>query len=79
MNVGILENETDEPVGMPAEFIDQAMARVLSVYVDDNERKLRSLDIISARIILFKELVESRFSSKSLSGIITFSDRAFGS
>lgn len=64
MDVGILASESDEPVELPSGEIDESIGRVLSVYVDDNYKKLQSLDQIAERISLFKQLIESRFSSK---------------
>ncbi|MGH6985382.1 MAG: AAA family ATPase [Caulobacteraceae bacterium] len=65
MDAGILDTEEDEPL-LPPGGVDQAVAAVLSVYVDDTKRKLDSLATILARITLFKELIDDRFKSKTI-------------
>ena len=66
MGVGILDVEATENVELPADNVDDAIARLLSVYVDDTHKKLDSLEKILSRVQLFKELVEERFRSKSV-------------
>jgi AAA domain, putative AbiEii toxin, Type IV TA system len=66
MEAGILDTETDDPVALPAGQLEDAIARVLSVYADDNRRKLSSLADLLAKIKLFKELIDQRFITKDV-------------
>ncbi len=66
MGAGILDTETDDPVALPEGPLEEAIARVLSVYVDDNKRKLSSLADLLAKIKLFKELIDQRFITKDV-------------
>jgi energy-coupling factor transporter ATP-binding protein EcfA2 len=67
MDAGILDTETDEPVALPEEeHLETAMARVLSIYVDDNDRKLSSLTDLLKKIKLFKTLIDQRFITKDV-------------
>jgi predicted ATP-binding protein involved in virulence len=66
MDAGILDTEADDPVALPAGQLDQAIARVLSVYVDDTQKKLSSLDQLLSKITLFKELIDERFRTKDV-------------
>jgi ABC-type transport system involved in cytochrome c biogenesis ATPase subunit len=63
---GILDTQEDDPVALPAGQIDQAIARVLSVYVEDNKKKLSSLDPLLQKIRLFKKLIDARFITKDV-------------
>jgi len=62
---GILDPETDDSL-LPIEEPDPAIAAVLSVYVKDTRRKLNVLAILRARILLFIELIDSRFRPKAV-------------
>jgi predicted ATPase len=66
MEAGILDTETDDPVALPEGPLEDAIARVLSVYADDNSRKLSSLAELLAKIKLFKELIDQRFITKDV-------------
>ncbi len=63
--VGILEPEADDALPAP-EQINEAVAAVLSVYVRDTREKLAVLARLRDRIKLFKELIDSRFSPKTV-------------
>lgn len=64
MSAGILDTDSNEQVELPPGEIDPAIARVLSVYVHDTERKLQTLAALREKVTLFKDLIESRFSGK---------------
>jgi len=67
MNAGILDTETDEQVALPeGETIDPSMARILSIYAEDNDRKLLSLSGLLKKIKLFKQLIDERFVTKEV-------------
>lgn len=67
MNAGILDTETEEPVALPeGGELDKSMAQILSIYADDNDRKLSSLSSLLRRITLFKELIDERFTTKDV-------------
>lgn len=67
MDAGILDTENDEPVALPeGQKLETAMARVLSIYAEDNERKLSSLTSLLQKIKLFKELIDQRFGRKDV-------------
>jgi ABC-type lipoprotein export system ATPase subunit len=67
MEAGILDSEADTPVTLSEGPLEDAIARVLSVYADDTIRKLDFLSKLQARIELFIELISQRFSTKSVS------------
>lgn len=62
---GILDPEADDAL-LPIEEPDPAIAAVLSVYVKDTRRKLDVLATLRERILLFIELIDSRFRPKSV-------------
>jgi ABC-type cobalamin/Fe3+-siderophores transport system ATPase subunit len=66
MEAGILDTEADDPVSLPQGEIEPAIARVLSVYVEDTSKKLSSLARILSKIKLFKELIDQRFVTKDV-------------
>jgi hypothetical protein len=67
MEAGILDTETDEPVALPeGGKLETAMARVLSIYAEDNDRKLSSLADLLQKIKLFKKLIDERFVGKDV-------------
>jgi len=67
MDAGILDTETDDPVALPEEDdLETSMARVLSIYAEDNDRKLSSLTDLLRKIKLFKELIDERFVTKDV-------------
>ncbi|WP_375779087.1 AAA family ATPase [Bradyrhizobium sp. ma5] len=66
MEAGILDSEADTPVTLPEGPLEDAIARVLSVYAKDTVQKLDSLSKLQARIELFIELISQRFSTKSV-------------
>lgn len=66
MAAGILDTEADDPVGLPDGPLEAAIARVLSVYVDDTRTKLASLQKLLEKIKLFKELIDERFVTKDV-------------
>jgi len=66
MAAGILDTEADDPVGLPEGPLETAIARVLSVYVDDTRTKLSSLQRLLEKIKLFKELIDERFVTKDV-------------
>jgi len=81
MEAGILDTEADDPVALPEGELEAAIARVLSVYADDNQQKLSSLSSLLAKIKLFKALIDQRFLTKDVritkqNGIeVTYKDR----
>lgn len=66
MEAGILDKEADDPVALPEGELEEAIARVLSVYADDNRQKLSSLSSLLAKIKLFKALIDQRFLTKDV-------------
>lgn len=66
MEAGILDTESEEPMVFPEGPIEDAISRVLSVYAEDNRRKLQSLHSILEKITLFKELIDARFATKDV-------------
>lgn len=67
MEAGILDTENDDPVQLPEGPLENAIARVLQVYADDTKQKLFSLSPLLAKIKLFKELIDQRFTTKDVS------------
>ena len=66
MDAGILGAEGSEPVNLPGGEIEDAIARVLSVYATDTQRKLEYLSPLLEKVKLFKELIDQRFSFKQI-------------
>lgn len=66
MAAGILDTEAYEPVTLPEGTMEEAIARVLSVYAADTLEKLSSLSTLLGRIQLFTELINQRFSTKTV-------------
>jgi predicted ATP-binding protein involved in virulence len=66
MEVGILDADQDAQFELPTEKIEESVARVLSVYIEDNKKKLEVLSEIYERVFLFRELISDRFGSKKI-------------
>jgi predicted ATP-binding protein involved in virulence len=62
---GLLDKQEDVRFQVPEE-LQETTQRVLPVYVTDVEKKLSVFDEIAARIDLLKEIVNTRFSFKSM-------------
>lgn len=60
----VSEAEDDIPSVIPS---NNAIARVLEVYVDDTRSKLQVLTALRAKVLLFKRLIDNRFSPKYVS------------
>jgi ABC-type lipoprotein export system ATPase subunit len=65
-DAGILDTEAGSALNLPRGKVDDTVARVLSVYVQDTKQKLESLSTLLARITLFQSLVNRRFRSKQI-------------
>jgi len=66
VEAGLLEKEGQEPFGIPQQ-IDQTKLPVLSVYVQDVQKKLSVFDELVAKTELFKASINNRFQYKSVS------------
>jgi len=67
IEAGLLTKEPHAPPIMdPERQVDESTKGILSLYAEDVENKLGVLNEITARIELFKELVNKRFSYKQL-------------
>ncbi|MEB3282447.1 MAG: AAA family ATPase [Lyngbya sp.] len=64
--LGLLERDENPDFQVERE-IDDKTKSILSVYVEDVEKKLKVFSEISSKIDLFKKIVESRFSYKKMS------------
>lgn len=64
-NIGLLEQEESSPYVPPEQMLQEAN-NVLDVYVQDVEQKLAVLDDISAKISLFKRIINDWFSHKKI-------------
>jgi hypothetical protein len=64
--VGVLDKEVDPPLEI-AESIDDKTRVVLSVYVDDSEAKLKTLEDIARKITVLKAMVDDHFLYKQMS------------
>jgi predicted ATP-binding protein involved in virulence len=65
-DAGLLDKEEQTQFDVTAP-IDKSKADVLSVYIEDVEKKLGVFDNLFARIDLFKKIVSSRFRFKTVS------------
>lgn len=75
VDVGIIDEAVSEPIQPSDVFEENSVRRILSIYVDDTEKKLSVFDDIYERIRLFKEILDEHFSFKEVqisseSGII---------
>ncbi len=67
MDSGLLAKEPHPHLGIgPREQVDPNTNGILSLYAEDVERKLAVFDEVSARIELFRELINKRFSYKTI-------------
>lgn len=66
MDAGILDAEVDQPVVAPSGKVNDAIAQVLQVHIDDNKKKLASLGPLLRKIKLFKKLIDQRFVTKDV-------------
>lgn len=64
--VGLLKKEEDIEIPIPSE-IDRTTRNVLSVYIEDIDKKLSVLDEIANKIKLLQEIVNYRFKYKQIS------------
>lgn len=64
-DAGLLVSEEGDaiPSAVPE---DDAIARVLGIYVEDTRRKLQVLEVLRTKILLFKRLIDNRFHPKSI-------------
>ena len=65
MAAGILDTDF-EPVTISFGSIDPGVARVLQIYVTDTDKKLTVFDRLRERLDVLKDLINRRFSDKSL-------------
>jgi hypothetical protein len=66
IEAGLLTKEPYEPPTVDPQGQDESTTGILSLYAEDVESKLSVFDEITARIDLFKELLNKRFSFKQL-------------
>lgn len=66
MNVGLLDQEESTTFQLD-NYADESKKSMLSVYVDDNQRKLSVFDELAKKIDLFTKIINSRFLYKSIS------------
>lgn len=70
VSAGVLEENTDNFLSMDVmpEGLDDTTAKILTVYYQDMRTKLESLNSISDKIVLFKDILVNKFNSnKSIS------------
>jgi len=65
VTAGVLDAGFEPP--LPGRSFDETTARVLSVYIDDTQKKLAVFDELLQRIELIKSIINSRFLNKTLS------------
>jgi ABC-type ATPase involved in cell division len=66
MTAGILDDEGMNPVTLPGQQFEAAIARVLIVYASDTKQKLDSLSGLLQKIQLFKQIIGKRFTIKQV-------------
>jgi predicted ATP-binding protein involved in virulence len=66
ISTGLLDKD-ENPNFQVQEQIDESTKKVLSVYVDDVEKKLSIFESIAERIDIFKRIINQRFSYKQIS------------
>ena len=65
-SVGLLQSEMIDPI-MPSEIPEQEnIRRILEIYVEDTRKKLSILEETYKKISLFKQILNERFSFKSI-------------
>ena len=66
ISVGLLGSTISEPI-RPSEILQQEnIRRILEIYVEDTKKKLSLFDETYEKIRLFKQILEERFSFKSI-------------
>jgi predicted ATP-binding protein involved in virulence len=65
MGAGVLDTEFDY-VAIEGVAIEEAVAKVLEIYVKDNEEKLTVFDTLLAKIDVFTKIVNERFIDKEI-------------
>lgn len=75
-SAGLLEEESNAQFGMPEQLeLDATTQKVLSVYVDDVEKKLSVFDSLANKIDLLKQISDDHFIYKRM---VMNRDRGFG-
>lgn len=66
IKAGILEENIDKFLNMNVnpDCLDESTAAILTVYYQDMRKKLESLNSISDRIVLFKNMITNKFGTK---------------
>ena len=64
MELGILESR--ESNDLPQENMTSERRRVLTLYIEDTEIKLSVFDDLESKMSLFKEIIDTQFSNKSI-------------
>ncbi len=64
MELGILESR--ESNDLPQESMTSERRRVLTLYIEDTEIKLSVFDELESKMSLFKEIIDTQFSNKSI-------------
>jgi predicted ATP-binding protein involved in virulence len=67
MDLGLLEKSEEKNLPIQSQDIDEGSRRMLSVYIEDTEKKLALFDNISKRLDLFRKIINSKFSYKEIS------------
>ncbi len=66
MNLGLLEKNEEKSLPIQSQDIDEGSRRILSVYIEDTEKKLGLFDDIAKRLDLFRRIINSKFSYKEI-------------
>jgi predicted ATP-binding protein involved in virulence len=66
VEVGLLEKDEDQSFPIQSQEIDPSTKNVLTVYIEDVEKKLQVFGDLADKIDLFKRIVNSRFSYKEM-------------
>lgn len=66
VDVGIIDEAVSEPIQPSQIFEEDNVRRILSIYADDTQKKLRVFEDIYERIRLFKEILDEYFSFKEV-------------
>ena len=65
-SAGLLDAEGEADLLLDSSDVDDVTRRILQLYLEDTEKKLRVLDDLAARLELFQRVINERFSYKKL-------------
>lgn len=66
VNVGLIDESADGPIQPDHAFKEESVRRILSIYIDDTQKKLSIFTDIDDKIQLFKKILDRYFTFKEI-------------